>query len=53
MNQLYQDYIDHSYQKELRAEAFLEAKLYFQSYTIKTIIYLGSYICSYEHHLKT
>ena len=53
MTHLYQDSTDHSYQKVLCAEAFLEDKLYFQSYTIKAIIYLGSYICSYEHHLKT
>ena len=53
MNHLYQDSTEHSYQKILFAEALLEAKLYFRSYTIKTIIYLGSYICSYEYHLKT
>ena len=53
MNHRYQDSTDHSYQKVLCAEAFLEAKLYFRSYTIKVITYLESYIWSYEHRLKT
>ena len=53
MNHFYQDFTDHSYQIVLCAEAFLEAKLYFRSNTIKAIIYLGSYIWLYEHHLKT
>ena len=53
MNHLYQDFTEHSYQKVLCAETFLEAKLYFRSYTLEAIIYLGSYICSYEHRLKT
>ena len=52
INHFYQDFTNHSYQKVLCAEAFPEAKLYFRSYAIKTIIYLGSYIWLYEHHLK-
>ena len=52
LNHLYEDSTDHSSQKVLFTQAFLEAKLYFRSYTIKAIIYLGSYIWSYEHHLK-
>ena len=52
MNQLYHA-VDHSYRKVSSAAAFLQAKLYFRSYTIKAIIYLGSYIWSYKHHLKT
>ena len=53
MNHLYQDSTDHSYQKLLCAQAFLETKFYFRSYTIKAGIYSGSYIWSYEHRLKT
>ena len=53
MNHFYQDFTDHSYKIVLCAKAFLEAKLYFRSNTIKAIIYLGSYIWLYEHHLKS
>ena len=53
MNHIYLDFTDHSYEKVLCAEAFLEAKLYFRLYTVKVIIYSGSYISLYEHHLKT
>ena len=53
MNLIYLDFTNHSYEKVLYAEAFLEAKLYFRLYTVKTIIYLGSYIWLYEHHSKT
>ena len=37
MNHLCQDSTDRSYQKVLCAEAFLEVKLYFRSYTIRAI----------------
>ena len=32
MNHIYQDFTDHSYQKGLCAEGFLEAKLYFRDH---------------------
>ena len=53
MNHIYLDFTDHSYEKVLCTEAFLEAKLYFRSYTVKAIRYSGSYIWLYKYHLKT
>ena len=52
MNHIYVDFTNHSYQKVLCAETFLEAKLYIRSCTIKAIIYSVSYIWLYKHHLK-
>ena len=53
MNPFYQDFIDYSYQIVLRAEAFLEAKLYFQLNAIEAINFLGSYVWLYKYHLNT